>query len=287
MSTSAPYASSLGNRVDQAKWEFGLSDGARRLMASGDFNGRENELLIKWLASDDLLTERMLRWCNTPMYNHATPHRTLAEVAQVMDGCELARLAILASVRGLFPAGQVVDGVRRDRLWGHSIAVGAVASMIARTCGRGDPSLVFVAGAMHDIGICANLRLAPRAHAEVSSEVDELSATHEVEQDLLGWDHTQLGSEILRQWGMPEAISAAALHHHAAALATRTEHAETVCCVSVANFLCSRAGWSSTGFHNLTAPCNDVLNRLGINSGLLAVIWPQVGGSIEQASLLD
>jgi putative nucleotidyltransferase with HDIG domain len=286
MSTSAPYASSLSLRVDQAKWEFGLPDGARRLIATGDFEGRNNETLVNWLASDELLSGRLLRWCNTPMYNLAAPYPSLAEVSQVMDRCELTRLAVLAFARGLFPEGYAVDGIQRDRLWGHSIAVGSVASMISRTCGCGDPSLVFVAGTLHDIGLCAHQRLAPEAHQRIVSEVDELSTTHEVEQDLHGWDHAQLGAAILGQWGMPAAIQAAALHHHAAEIAVENEHAETIGCVAVANFLCSRAGWSSLGYHNLEAPGESILDRLGINSGLLAVIWQQVGGSLQSSAQL-
>ncbi len=286
MSASAPYASSLGLRVDQAKWEFGLPDGARRLIASGDFDGRDNGSVVNWLASDDVLSGRLLRWCNSPMYNLARPYRSLDEVARLMQGCQLSRLALLAFVRGLFPEGQIIDGVQRDRLWGHSIAVGTVAAMISQTCGRGDPSLVFVAGALHDIGLCANRRLAPQCYAQIIAQVDQLSPTHEVERDELGWDHAQLGSAILQQWGMPAAIQSAAQHHHAADRAIPNEHGETIGCVAVANYLCSRAGWSSAGFHNLPAPSNVVLDRLGINPGMLAVIWQQIGESLQAASHL-
>jgi putative nucleotidyltransferase with HDIG domain len=286
MSTSTNYASSLGGRVDQAKWEFGLPDGARRLIAAGDFDGRDNETLIAWLSADKLLSGRLLRWCNSPIYNLSTPYQSLTEAAQVMEACELTRLAVLAFARGLFPEGELIDDVQRDRLWGHSVAVGTVASMISRTCGRGDPSLVFVAGTLHDIGLCANQKLVPQSHRQIAMEVDELSATHEVERDMLGFDHTQLGAAIMEQWGLPQAVQAAALHHHAAACAIETEHIETILCVSIANYLCSRAGWSSTGFHNLPAPGSEELERMGINSGLLAVISQQVGGSLESASQL-
>lgn len=187
MSTSTNEASSLGGRVDPAKWEFGLPDGARRLIAAGDFDGRDNETMLAWRASDKLLSGRLLGWCNSPMYNLSTPYQSLTEAAQVMEACELTRLAVLASARGLFPEGEPIDNVQRDRLWGHSVAVGTVASMISRTCGRGDPSLVFVAGTLHGSEQCANQKLIPPSHRQIAVEVDELSATHEVEQEMLGF----------------------------------------------------------------------------------------------------
>ena len=91
----------FSHRVEQARWEFGLPDGARRLIASGDFDGRTNETLVRWLASDRELAHRLLRWCNTPLYNLSRPYESLSEAAGVMDGCDLARLAVLAFVRGL------------------------------------------------------------------------------------------------------------------------------------------------------------------------------------------
>ena len=94
------------------------------------------------------------------------------------------------------------------------IAVGAVAAMISRTCGCSDPSLVFVAGTLHDIGLCASERLDRESFTEVVSQIDELSPTHEVEDDLLGWNHAQLGAAVLEQWGMPEEVQMAARYHH-------------------------------------------------------------------------
>lgn len=278
--SSAAKAPSIPNRlgpcVEQAKWAFALPDGARRLVASGDFDGRDNDSLIRWLSTDPELSRRLLRWCNSPLYALSQPYRSLTDVLQIMDRAELARLALLAFVRGLFEGN--------DRLWAHSIAVGAVGSMISRTCDRADSGLVFVAGALHDIGLCAHHRLAPQAYAEVLAEVDDLSATHEVERERLGWDHTELGAAILRQWGLPAAIVEPARYHHAAGCAEETGQAETVACVAIANYLCSRAGWSSTGCHYLLPPSKEVLGILGIDSGLLSVIWQQLAGSLESVT---
>ena len=99
----------LALRVEQARWEFGLPDGARRLIASGDFDGRTNDSLVRWLASDPQLTERLLRWCNTPLYNLSRPYASLQEASVVMDGRDLARLAVLAFVRGLFMPDSAIE----------------------------------------------------------------------------------------------------------------------------------------------------------------------------------
>jgi putative nucleotidyltransferase with HDIG domain len=286
MSSSPTTSSRLGLRIEQARWEFALPDGARRLIASGDFEGRTNDTLVRWLASDRELAKRLLRWCNTPLFNLSKPYRSLEEASKVMDGRDLTRLAVLAFVRGLFLPDLQIDIYRRDALWSHSVAVGAVAAMISRTCGCSDPSLVFVAGALHDIGLYASERLDPETFAEVMSQIDALSPTHEVEKDLLGWDHTQLGQAILNQWGLPEEVQMVARYHHQPEQAIAGPHGESIGCVAIANYLCSRSGWSSAGSHCLPPPSNRVFSHLGIDSGLFTVLWQQLYPALDSVAQL-
>lgn len=284
MSTAQPSSTRLGLRVEQARYQLALPDGARRLIAAGDFDGRDNETLVRWLETEPMLSGRLLRWCNTPMYNLSSPYATLSEAAKVMDGRDMARLAVLAWVRGMFMPELQMDVYSREMLWCHSLAVGSVASLIARTCNVPDPSMVFIAGALHDIGMVGSERLDADSFAEVVSQIDEFSPMHEVENDVLGWDHTQLGHAILTQWGMPESVRAAARFHHHAERAMTDGHAETVACVAIANFLCSRSGWASMDTQTIVPPPDRVFRRLSIDSGLLTVLWQQLSTALEAVS---
>ncbi len=284
MSTSNQSSPRLGLRIEQAKWSLALPDGARRLIASGDFDGRDNETLVRWLASEPELSGRLLRWCNTPMYNLSRPYETLEQAANVMDGRDLARLAVLAWVRNMFVPELQIDTYSREMLWGHLMAVGSVASLIARACGINDPSMVFIAGALHDIGICASERLDHESFREVIAQIDEYSPLYEVERELLGWDHCQLGAGLLSQWGMPEAVQMASRLHHEPEKALQSEHHGTVGCVAIANYLCSRCGWASAGTHSVVAPSERIFRSLGIDAGLLAVLYQQLAPALDSAS---
>ena len=284
MSALTNPSNRLGLRVEQARWSLPLPDGARRLIASGDFGGRDNESLVVWLGSDEVLSKRLLTWCNTPLYNLSKPYTSLDEAAKVMDGQELAKLAVLAWIRGIFCPDHAIDMYSRERLWVHSIAVASVSSLIARTCTEIDASTAFIAGALHDIGMIASERLDPEAFTETMSLVDELSPIHEVEKDEQGWDHAQLGAAILEQWGMPDNIVMSALHHHSPQKMLDSDHADMVCCVAIANYLCSRAGWGSVQTHSIAAPKDRVLKQLDIDSGLLTILWQQLYPAIESVT---
>lgn len=286
LNTSASMANCLSQRIEQAKIDFTLPAGARRLIAAGDFKGRTNDTLVRWLDTDEAMAARLLKWCNTPLFNMSRPYESLTEAERVMEHDELARLAVVSFTRELFLPNVELDIYSRENLWSHSMAVAAVASMISRSSGSGNPGLIFIAGAMHDIGICANERLGIDAFREIVSQVDNLSPTHAVERDVLGWDHSQLGEAILKQWGMSEEIQAVARHHHDADNHLESPHAEAICCVAIANYLCCRSGWPSIGSNNLEPPSNAVFQRLNIDAGLLQVLGQQLYASLNSASEL-
>jgi putative nucleotidyltransferase with HDIG domain len=287
LNTSPSTANSLNQRIEQARIDFTLPPGARRLIAAGDFKGRTNETLVRWLETDEEVATRLLKWCNTPLFNMSRPYETLAEAERIMEHDELARLAVVTFTRQLFLPNIKVDLFERAALWNHSMSVAAVASMIARSSGSGDPGLIFIAGAMHDIGICVSQRLAPDSFDEVIAQVDDLSPTHAVEREILGWDHGQLGEAILKQWGLSEEIQAVARYHHEADNQLDSPHAEAICCVAIANYLCSRSGRASIRSNNLDPPSNAVFQRLKIDAGLLTILGQQLYAALNSASELN
>lgn len=283
MSTSYANPSNLAEMVEQARAGFGIPDGADSLIAAD--SGSE-QTLISWLQGDAALAERVLRWANTPLYNRSKPFTSLDEAARVLQRRDLARLTVLACVRGLFLPDKVIDVYRREVLWAHSIAVGAVASMIARTIGCEDPGLVMIAGTLHDIGLAASERLNPASFEDVVCEIDELSHTHHVERDVFGWDHAELGAAIIEQWGMPEEIQMAARYHHSPEEALDGPYARSIGCVVIANYFCSRAGWGSTCSINKTPPSNQVFKKLQVDEALLKVLYQQLQPALDSVAAM-
>lgn len=264
----------------------GLPAEARAWIAADGLEGEAVDLLVRWLATDRPLAARLLRWCNTPMFNLSSPFADLEQAVAIMEPREFGRLALLAYVRGLFLPDLQIDVYGRERLWRHSAAVAAAGSMIARVCGGGDPSLVLLAGGLHDLGICIGERHHAGAFASLLADVDELSPLHEIEQERFGWDHARLGAESLREWGLSEPLVEAVRFHHAAETGLDGPGDVTVACLAVANYLCSRRGWSSLGVHNLAVPSERVLGRLGIDRSLLTLLWRHLGPALEAAAAL-
>ncbi|HEX4119365.1 MAG TPA: HDOD domain-containing protein [Verrucomicrobiae bacterium] len=113
-----------------------------------------------------------------------------------------------------------------DNIWRHSTRVAKIAREFC-LIEMGDPVLAassYTAGLMHDLGkviLAANFdQQYSGAHALARKQGLPL---WEVEKDIFGANHGEIGAYLFGLWGMPaNIIEAAALHHHPARAAEKT-----------------------------------------------------------------
>jgi hypothetical protein len=218
----------------------------------------------------------------------AAPLDRPSDTAPWLDTRWSGALTTLAEIRSGWPAdlSECPSAVRQ--LWSHGLTVGLTTELIARLCDAGDASEAFLAGALHDIGLLALQRLLPESFVDLLEDVDPLTSTWRSERRRWGWDHQQLGAELLRLWRLPEAVRDAARYHHLPLqMPINRPHARLVWCVAMANYLCSRAGRSSLGVHNVPPPPDDVFAQLSIDAGMLRMIWSSLPERLELASHLS
>ena len=104
-----------------------------------------------------------------------------------------------------------------DRLWRHSTEVARISRRLALTQAE-DPALAesaFTAGLMHDLG---KLVLASNFDEQYSGAQALARQQHlplwQVEKQIFGASHGEIGAYLLGLWGMPiDLVEAAALHH--------------------------------------------------------------------------
>lgn len=257
----------------------GLGSGGRDEAASA---------LGSLLRADRDLAAEVPQWCRVWPGGNGSMPSDLGEATRRHGQTAVAQMACLASIRRYFRPELRIDRYGRTQLWRHGVAVAAVSALVARVCGVSGGGSIFFAGALHDIGLLAAERLHGAAFAALVGDVDELSPMHEVERERWGWDHAMLGSQLLRRWRFPGlAVAAAAYHHDASrAIAEGVAGDEAIACISLANHLCSRTGWSSMGVHNVVAPAGPELERIGVDAGRLTRIWRALPQVLSEASTL-
>lgn len=107
-----------------------------------------------------------------------------------------------------------------DRLWRHSTQVGRTAKQLTLlyTNDRAMGETSFTAGLMHDLGkIVLAANFDEQYRGVQSLAIKQQLPLWEVEKEIFGANHGEIGAYLLGLWGMPlDLLEAAALHHNPA-----------------------------------------------------------------------
>jgi putative nucleotidyltransferase with HDIG domain len=165
---------------------------------------------------DPGLTVKLLQIANSAYFGNAQKVVTPAEAVQ-MIGLEILRALVLCIHAFKFYHEKNFKSISAAELWDHSLRTASAAQKLARYENLPAASCeeAFVSGLLHDIG---KLVLAANADTDYRVVMERSRAegtpVDQVEWEVFGATHAQIGAYLLGLWGLPEAIvSNVELHH--------------------------------------------------------------------------
>jgi len=169
------------------------------------------------VSSDPGLSASILRAANTVAYRRAQG-TTSVQQALVVLGFERARnIAVSSAITSRYAPDALNALFRIDAFWRHSIAVAFKAAELARKARGLDIPTAFTAGILHNMGRLAMFYADPAAVDQAVAEAMRREEPFdEVEHELLGYDHAEVGGLLAEKWGLPQAIRDAIVEHHRA-----------------------------------------------------------------------
>lgn len=199
--------------------------------------GRISDAIMR----DQSLTAGILRLANSAFYGHPRRVATISDASLLLGFSAIKSLAISTHTSRLLAGPLPGYGLQRGELWDHSVAVAFTARRLALEVDCNPVEEAFVAGMLHDIGKLILSSRMEDAFDEVVALAEERRAPlHEVESELLGFDHAELGAQVARAWNFPPDLEEAIRHHHDPAAATlapalaRCVHLADTGCILVA-----------------------------------------------------
>jgi PAS domain S-box-containing protein len=100
--------------------------------------------------------------------------------------------------------------------WTTAVAAAVAARRWAETAQLPNPDNEMVAALLCDIGSLILMEGCPEKYETILRQSPE-SLVHrqcELEEEVFGFNHAELGAEVLRRWGLPEDITEAIRYHH-------------------------------------------------------------------------
>lgn len=205
-----------------------------------DPNSSSNDI-AKAVSQDASFTVKLLKLANSALYNFPSTIDTVAKAVTIIGTSQVRSLALSLSVASSFE-GLPNELVSMRNFWKHSLLCALAARHLCRQARRCDADALFTAGLLHDIGeliIFSRLPEQAREALLMVIESQEEIAVPEAENLTFGFDHSDVGGALARQWNLPSVLQECIAYHHAIAKAEK--HPREVALIHIANTLAQLA----------------------------------------------
>ncbi len=165
----------------------------------------ESSALKECITRDPALTCKVLRVVNSSLYGL---HRPVADLNQAIGLIGIKPLKLLALGFSL-PDELFAEVAARELewYWTNTLTRAVAARLIAEQLWRQPGDEAFIAGLLQDIGILVLLHELGEPYAKfLAGIIEEKCHLAALEQDTLGFDHSQLSAELLSRWQLPERL---------------------------------------------------------------------------------
>jgi HD-like signal output (HDOD) protein len=99
--------------------------------------------------------------------------------------------------------------------WRHSLATAVICRILGKIRSPGRAEELYVAGMMHDLGQLIMERFMPAELDECIQNSRMMGLPlHVVEQEVIGFNHAQVGGILAKRWGLSALVQAGVSFHH-------------------------------------------------------------------------
>jgi HD-like signal output (HDOD) protein len=166
------------------------------------------------VGGDSSLCAKLLKLVNSPLYAFPSRIDSIPRAVALLGTRELSSLALGISVVSAFE-GIPAAPLNMEQFWMHSISTAAYASLIAAHVQHTSRERCFTSGLLHDLGWLVMLNKLPDACARAMYlSRSQGVPLFEMEQELLGFDHAQVGEALCRLWRLPVKLTEMIRWHH-------------------------------------------------------------------------
>jgi putative nucleotidyltransferase with HDIG domain len=174
------------------------------------------------IQQDPAMTAQILKLVNSAFFGLRRSIGTAQEAASYL-GLDTIRTLVLA--HGVFGAQApfACRSLSLEDLWTHSLAVATHAATLAKTEGkpRAFQDTCFAGGILHDLGLLVFANGMPERCDELARRVQaEGLQLADLEGEVFGCTHGEVGAYLLGLWGLPPALVAILREHHGQGLSS-------------------------------------------------------------------
>ncbi len=169
--------------------------------------------LNKVISLDPVLTGQVLKLINSAYYSLINKVTSLTRAITMLGLNTVKNMALSTAII------KSVSGVKKSKVlptkqfWAHSIGVGVSSKLLAKELDIPvmEREELFVAGLLHDLG---KVPFGDEYIEVLNLAKSKQSSLFEIEHELLGLDHQEVGRLIAEKWKLNDFITACIVNHH-------------------------------------------------------------------------
>jgi HD-like signal output (HDOD) protein len=182
----------------------------KEILDSHDYSMQDVAQLIVY---DPGMTARMLRIVNSAYFGFASKIETVNHAVSIL-GVQQIRDLVLATAIADALGDYECEHLDVKQFWLRSVYRAIAARNLAGVCSLMDGERMFVAGLLSGIGHLIMYQSIPVLAQQAQREADASEKPlHRVERDLIGFDHAQVASALMKNWQLPDSLVAVIEHH--------------------------------------------------------------------------
>lgn len=164
------------------------------------------------LEQDIAVCAKLLQIVNSAFFRLARQVTNIGEAVAYLGMNTIKNLVLAAKVFDIPEPLPKVKGLSIAALQAHSLHVASLSKAIAP---RESADAAFTAGLLHDIGILIlAVGMPEQLDMALTCAAEEDRPFHQVERELYGTTHAEVGAYLLGLWGLPYPVVEAVANHH-------------------------------------------------------------------------
>lgn len=223
------------------------------------------------IEQDMALTVKLFQLVNSAYYGLSRSIQDVREAVAYLGMNTVRNLAVSVEVFRSLSATSIEHPEVVQEIYDRANTVAGIARQLVLV--REQANEAFVAGLLHDVGLLALVSHLPDRFAELQTASQRSSLPiFEIEVEVVGASHADLGAYLLNLWGLPySVVEAVARHHDAMALPQRKMDPTHAVCIADAI---------------VSSQHNGKLLREGVEAGLETAYLEELGVLERVAGLL-
>ena len=166
------------------------------------------------ISTDAGISLKLLKLVNSAFYGYPSEIDSISKAVVLVGTKQLRDLVLATSVMRTFkniPA----ELINLEDFWKYSISCGVGAKIMGFFMKERNQERLFVSGILHDVGRLVMLNAFPREMTTtINYAKDEKIPLIEAEKKFFGFDHAQVGNELISLWNLPSCFNQVTAYHN-------------------------------------------------------------------------